>query len=362
MITYKFRLYPSKKQQDLLWEDANRLNRLYNYFLNQRIESYKNEEKAIYKKEQQAEIVKLKKEDKFLQRIYSQVVQQVTDRLDKTYKAFFSRGFGFPSFRSCQNFFTITYPQSGFQIKDNILKTKAYQEIKFKKHREIKGNIRQISITSKNRQWFLNIVTDHNVTQNAPVGCIGVDVGITNIVATSDGEIIKNKNHARYFDKQINSIKSRRDIRCKKKSRKFRRLSKVIKRLYGVKNRKINDFQHKVSRYLSSKFDTIICEDLNSKRMSESAATGLNRENRNSRYAKLINQFEYKANNCIKVNPYNTSKKCFNCGKIHEMKLEQRTMKCDCGYEEDRDINAAKNIYCLGQAILGLMKIPECSM
>jgi len=361
MITYKFRLYPNKSQQSILWKDANRLNRLYNYFLDQRIETYKNDNKTT-KKEQQSEIVKLKKEDDSLKRIHSQVLQQVTDRLDKTYKSFFKRGFGFPRFRSCSNFFGITYPQSGYSIKDNVFKTKAYSKIKFKKHRNINGNIKQVSITNKNDQWFINIVTDYNIVQNTSEGCVGVDVGITNIAATSEGEIIKNKNHARYFDKQINGLKSRRDMKCKKKSRKFRYLSKIIKRLYGVKIRKINDFQHKVSRYLSRKYDTIICEDLNSKRMSESKATGLNRENRNSRYAKFISYLEYKSNNCIKVNPYNTSKMCNNCGKIHEMKLKQRIMKCDCGYKEDRDINAAKNIYCLGQAILELRLIPECSM
>ena len=158
MITFQYRLYPSKKQQSLLWKHANKLNYLYNYFLNQRIEEYKNNKKSIGKKQQQAEIVKIKKEDESLKEIHSQVLQQVTNRLDKTYKSFFSRGFGFPSFRPCSNFFGITYPQSGYSIYNNIVKTKAYGDILFIKHRDIKGNIKQISITSKRNKWFIKLL------------------------------------------------------------------------------------------------------------------------------------------------------------------------------------------------------------
>jgi putative transposase len=48
------------------------------------------------------------------------------------------------------------------------------------------------------------------------------------------------------------------------------------------------------------------------------------------------------------VNPMNTSKTCNACGLIHEMPLDKRVMDCRCGYKEDRDINAAKNILSLG--------------
>ncbi len=187
---------------------------------------------------------------------------------------------------------------------------------------------------------------------NCKKSIVGVDVGITNIIATSDGEIIKNKNHMKYFDKQINKLKSRRDSKCKKYSRKWRFLSKKIQNLYDVKNRKQKDFLHKISYNLSQKYDTVVVENLDLKKMSESKITGINRELRNSSIGLLLSFMNYKCNHMIKVNPHNTSKICNKCGKIHNMPLNIRTLECECNYVEDRDINASKNILCLGQAII----------
>lgn len=66
----------------------------------------------------------------------------------------------------------------------------------------------------------------------------------------------------------------------------------------------------------------------------------------------LYFDLKYKCNKVIEVNPRNTSKTCNRCGRIHEMPLWKRTMECECGNVDDRDVNASKNIHCLGQAIL----------
>ena len=294
----------------------------------------------------------MKKNDSILKEIYAQVLQQVPLRLDKTYKDFFRRGFGFLHFRSCRNFFGICYPQSGYSIQDNIFYTKTYGSIKFIKHKNIQGNVKIVTITCEHNKWYLCIVTDFEKEKSQNNQIIGIDVGITNLAALSNGEIIRNKTHAKYFDKQINKLKSRRD-KCKKYSKKSKYLNQVVQRLYGVKNRKINDFQHKISKNLSSKYSTIIVEDLNLKGMSEGVITGLNRELRNSKLASFISKLSYKSFRLIKVNPYNTSKTCNKCGNIQDMPLYKREYICNnCGYKEDRDVNSAKNIFCLGQAIL----------
>ncbi len=354
MIAYKFRLYPNNEQQKKLWEHANKLNWLYNYLLNQRIEAYKKDKTSIYRKQQQAELTQLRNQDPTVKEIHSQVLQQVTWRLDRAYKAFFKHykeGQGFPKFRSCHKFFGICYPQKGYSIEKNYFITKIYGKIKFTKHRNIQGNIRQVQITEQNGKWFLIVTTDY-VKPKQGNGIVGIDVGITNIATLSDGTIIKNQPHAKYFDKRINELKSRRDTQTKKGSRRFKFLSNVIKRLYGVKERKVKDFLHKVSKDLSSKYDTIIIEDLELKEMSEGNKTGINRELRNSQIATFINYLKYKTNNVIEVNPRNTSKTCNKCGKIHSQPLWDRVMDCECGNKTDRDVNAAKNIYCLGRAVL----------
>src|SRR5690606_37801427 len=145
----------------------------------------------------------------------------------------------------------------------------------------------------------------------------------------------------------------RRSANLKKESRKKKYLNKIRNRLYDAKVRKINDFQHKVSKRLGSTYDTIYAENLSVKSMSEGTWKNLNISVRNAKFAKLISLMSYKVNNLILVNPKNTSKTCNSCGFIHiELKLSERTIEClGCNIIYDRDENAAKNVFCLGQAM-----------
>jgi len=176
VITFQYRLYPTKDQQVKLWQHANKLNWLYNYFHNQRIQNYNNGIK-IDRKEQQAELVNLKAIDPILNEIHSQVLQQVTLRLHLSYQAFFRRTAGFPKFRSCKNFFGICYPQSGFKIENGIFTTKVYGKMPFVQHRDLKGEIKQVSISNKNNKFYLNITTDYIEAKQA-TGSIGIDIGL----------------------------------------------------------------------------------------------------------------------------------------------------------------------------------------
>src|SRR5574343_190424 len=363
MITYKFRSYPSKKQQEQLWIHANKLNSTYNYFLDQRIKAYEEHKISISRYDQQKQLVELKKQDPVLKEIHSQVLQQVPLRLDLTYKAFFKHckdGQGFPHFRSCFNFFGIRYTQKGYTIHKDVFHTKVYGDINFHQHRPLKGNIKQVCIITEDNKWYICVTTDYtSLLKKSKKEIVGIDVGITNLVATSDGIIIKNKKHAKYFDSQIKKLQSKRS-KCKKSSRKYKYYSQIIRRLYGVKNRKINDFQHKVSYTLPQNYDTIVVENLALKKMSETEKTGLNRELRNSKIANFLQYLSYKSRKLVEVNPRNTSKTCNKCGKVHKMPLHIRTMSCKCGNVVDRDVNAAINILCLGQAILtGLCNVKD---
>lgn len=356
MLTYKFRFYPTKEQQEKLWWDANTCNHLYNYFLEQRIKLYEAKKDIIHKFNQIKQINELKSQEnwKDLNNIPAQTLQQVAIRLDKAYQSFFKRNSSLPKYRSCKKFFGILYPQlskESKKIRQGCFKTKRYGNLKFKVHQIIQGSTKQLFITNQNDKWYICITTDYVKPKQINNKIIALDLGITNLYATNEGKIFKNQTHVRYFDKQIAKLRQRRS-KCKKHSRKYQFLTKIIRRLYGEKSRKVFDFLHKVSRNLSNRFDTIIIENLKLKQMSESKAIGLNRELRNSSLGKFISLLEYKTNQIIKVNPKNTSKCCSNCGQIHNMPLKERIMKCDCGLVLDRDINAAKNIFRLGQALL----------
>jgi putative transposase len=364
MRTYKFKLHPSQEQSSILWKHANLCNKIYNYFLNIQINNFKEFGRFLPHGEISAQLTKLKDSEIEFKDVPSQVRQQAIIRLsnaitrfkkEKKKKGYKFLGKGFPHYRSCKNFFNLTYPQkdNGYKLKDNFFIPSKYGVMNFLKHRKIIGKIATTTISYDGISWYLLIVTDadKDISFLNKKDIVGIDIGLINIVATSDNDLIKNNTHYKWKDKQIDKLKSR-NSKTKKGSRRNKFLSKTIRRLYGEKSRKQLDFLHKVSKTLSSKYDTICIEDLELMQMSESEKTGLNRALRNASLGKFITFLEYKTNKIIEVNPAYTSQTCNKCGKLNHLTLSDREMICECGNREDRDINAARNIQCLGEAII----------
>src|SRR5580692_8080504 len=120
MLAFKFRCYPSKEQKALLWKDANKLNFIYNKFLEEEKENYEKGGTYLGRFKNQAKLPNLKKEDKDLKLIHSQVLQQVPKRLNQSFEDFFDKktpDIGLPKFRACRNFFGIIYPQGGYKFE-----------------------------------------------------------------------------------------------------------------------------------------------------------------------------------------------------------------------------------------------------
>ena len=233
------------------------------------------------------------------------------------------------------------------------------EKIKIVLHKPLPENIRMRTITrTTDNKWFL-CLSFENVTKpqtnNGKV--LGVDLGLKNIVYCSDGHSIKNKNHTKYFDKQIAKVQSRQS-KCKKGSRQYKKHQETISRLYGQKVRKTKDFLHKVSHTLVHKeFDTFGLEKLEPKRMTEQSSWHrLNKSMRNTQLALLVSYIQYKAENegkrVVFVNPKHTSKICSVCGRKNDVELWDREINCECGNRMDRDYNASINIMNLARASL----------
>lgn len=91
--------------------------------------------------------------------------------------------------------------------------------------------------------------------------------------------------------------------------------------------------------------------------MTEGNWTNLNKSIRNAKLGQFLSFLGYKANHLFLVNPKNTSKTCNGCGKIHTLKLSDRTIACSCGRIYDRDENAARNVFLPGTGYSGTSRI-----
>ncbi|MCL4496653.1 MAG: transposase [Deltaproteobacteria bacterium] len=300
-------------------------------------------------------LVQDKKNITYLTDIHSQVLQDVLFRVEKAYKAFFRRlkeksgRAGYPRFKNCGRYDSITYTQSGFGIDDTgRLSLSKIGHIKIKLHRGVIGAIKTCNIKKEIDKWYVCFSVEYKAAlKPIPDKQIGIDMGIKSFAVLSDGRTIDNPKYLVKSEEKLKKIQKR--LSNKKKGSNNRRKAKIsVARAHKKVSNQRKDFQHKESRRLVDNYGYIAVEDLQIKNMV-----------RNHRLAKSISdagwgQFlsfiTYKAEEagCYveKVNPHNTSKKCSACGYIHkEMTLSVREWTCPiCNTEHDRDINASVNI------------------
>ncbi len=341
MLTYKFRLYPSKPQARIMEETLETCRRLYNTILADRIEN------GTGFFDQKKTLVELKHNDKHLKSIHSQVLQDVVLRLDKAYQAFFSGLSRYPKFRRSGRCNSFTYPQSGFKLEGDRIRLSTIGKVRVTLHRQVTGAIKRVTVIRDIDQWFVALLVEeaHSVVQSGD-GKVGVDMGISNIVALSDGTLIGNP---RFLSSSVGRIKSlQRRLSRKKKGSSNREKAKLsLSKSWRKVRRRRDDFAHKLSHQLTQENKVIVFEDLRIANMvkNNSLASAI----MDSAWGKLRQFTAYKAERrggrVILVNPSGTSQKCSACGEPVPKELSERVHDCPkCGLVMDRDVNAARNI------------------
>ena len=366
--TYKFRIYPNKTQVDKIDYMLYISRILYNAMLQQRKMAYElnkdfYENIKITSYTQEEEFPGIKNEFPEYKDLYSQSMQNVADRLDKTYDNFFRRirekksgkkiKAGFPRFKSKEQYRSITYTQFGFKVLDNThIFFSKIGKIRMFQHREIKGKIKQAAIKKdKADNYYVTLIVEAiNNSINCsefPYNPVGIDVGLLKLIATTDNEPVDPPKYLRKSEKKLK--RAQRSLSRKQKGSKNRREMRV--RVAGIHihiSNQRNDFSQKLSRTLVNNHNFIAYEDLNIENMLKNHKMA--KSIADASWGELINNTMYKAERagkyCVKVNPRNTSKMCSYCGNIiEEQTLNDREYHCiKCGFTMDRDDNAAINV------------------
>ncbi|MCS3923232.1 RNA-guided endonuclease InsQ/TnpB family protein [Methanosalsum natronophilum] len=348
--SYKFRLYPTKKQEVTLNKTLDVCRHIYNEFLADRRKAYERCNQGLSTMEQLYQVQYLE----FDTEVHSQVKQDVIRRLGKSFDAFFRRckngeaKVGYPRFKGKKRYNSFTYPQSGFSISGKKLKLSKIGKIRIVQHREIEGKIKTCTIRKDGKQWYVtfSVVIENNVEPVEPVTFVGIDVGLNSLVTLSDGTQIDSPKYYRNTEDELK--KQQRNLSKKRKfSNNWKKQCDKVNRLHRkIRNQK-NDFNHKLSRELINTYDFIAFEDLNVKNMVKNSR--LSKSIHDASWSNLIQITKYKAGEAGKfvelVNPYNTSQLCSKCGQKVEKTLAVRVHNCPyCGLVLDRDHNAAINI------------------
>ena len=367
----KYRLLPTPAQDTALYQTLNTCRDVYNSLLNERKHDYEMHGKSPGRYEQQKHFPEWTKVHPEIKTIHSQVLQNVAVRVDLAFNAFFTRikkgdNPGFPRFKR-DGYDSFTYPQAGFKVCEQTVNLSKIGTVKATLHRPVEGKVKTCTVRRQNNKWFVCFAVE---VESVPLPTsdekIGIDVGLNQFAALSNGEFIDNP---RFFRKDEHALaKAQRNLALQKRdSHKRRKSKKVVGRIHErIRNRR-HDFVHQSARKIVNHYGLIAVEKLNVKNMSKSPApkqeeemgkylpnghaakAGLNKSILDAAWSMFRNVLTSKAENAgrkvVSVNPAYTSQDCSNCGYRAKKNLSERWHHCPmCGLPLDRDTNAAINI------------------
>ncbi|WP_411167744.1 IS200/IS605 family element RNA-guided endonuclease TnpB [Clostridium sp. MB05] len=358
-MAFKYRIYPNKEQTIMLNKTFGCNRYIFNYFLNHKIEEYKETKKSVSYKECSSLLTSLKSSYEWLKEIDSISLQQTLRDLDRAYKNFF-KGYGFPKFKSKRNHFHSYRTQmvnSNIEIVDNKIKLPKVGTVSIKYHRQHKGRILNATISKTNtNKFYVSLCCEVDEIKKLPKlnTAIGLDVGIKSFCVTSNSEVIDNPKFLNKYYKKLIKAQRRLSSKTKGSSNYYKARIKLAKIHEKIANCR-NNFLHKLSSRLIDENQVICLENLKVESMLKN--NKLSKLISDASWYKLRQFLEYKANwygreISIIDTYYPSSQICSKCGFKNEdtKNLNVRTWKCpSCHYtHNDRDINAALNILKIG--------------
>ncbi|AXH00772.1 transposase (plasmid) [Deinococcus wulumuqiensis] len=353
---FKYRLYPNAAQEKLLDSTLYLCRQLYNAGLEERRIAYRKCGVSVSYYEQKRSLTEIKADLPEYKGVHSQVLQDVVERLDKSFKGFFRRvksgvKAGYPRFKGKFHYDSFTYPQAGktgaMPLPDS---GKVYLSkignVRCKYHRPLEGTVKTATAKREGDKWYIVFVCEVE-TQPLPTtgDVVGIDLGTNpNFLITSDGEFVEAPRHFNKAERKIGLLQ-RKAAKKKRGSRRHRELKRQIAAEHRrVANRR-RDFHHKTARTLVNRHDAIFHEDLN---IIGLARTRTAKGVLDAGWASFINILSLKAANAgrtvLGVDPKYTSQDCSRCGHRQKVKVGHAYVCANCGYDCHRDVNAAQNI------------------
>jgi len=360
--TFKYRIYPTPGQETRLEDTLEECRFVYNHFLEERKTLWEKKHKGIALFTQLNGLTEFKEVNQHIDKVHSQVLQDIGRRVDLAFKAFFRRCKagekpGYPRFKAKGRYHSFTYPQNNgcFKIHGNKIKLSKIGDIKIVYHRELQGTPKTCTVSkTRTDKWFVAISCDGVESSILPATglAVGIDMGLKTFATLSDDNIIENPRFFKQEEKNLIRV-YRKQSKTTKDTRERRKANRVIARVHERISNKRNNFTHHASKNVVDLYDIICVEDLSiNKMMVDGKKKHLSKAIADASWGLFLILLSFKAVNAgrtfVKVNPAYTTQDCSSCGTRKAMPLHRRMYKCECGLKIDRDLNAAKNILGVG--------------
>jgi len=274
--------------------------------------------------------------------------------------------------KSPREYQSVTYSQSGFELKNTsgrhaTVWLSKIGDIPIRYHRPIPdtASIKEVTLKQETTgEWYVTLglkVEDTALPEKPDVDeltaedWVGIDLGITNYIYTSDGDSVDWLDLSDEYERLRREQRSlsRKEHGSSNWEKQRREVATVKRRI----KRKVEDFQHKLTTWLVKTYDAVFVEDLNVEGMLQSEGNA--RTKQDAAWRGFIEMLEYKSDlygtHVVQVNPAGTTKECAECGVETDKPLWVREHSCpSCGFEADRDANASYNVLSRGLQEVGL--------
>ena len=350
--SFKYRIYPTVEQKKFLSQQFGAVRFVYNFFLANRKDEYLNNKKSLNYYDDAKSLTTLKTQDGYawLYDINSQTLQASLRNLEVSYQNFFKKRSKFPQFHPKKNKQCIKIPQF-FKIENNTLyipKLKTGIDIILHQPLPTKPTCCFISKTTTNK-YYVSFLCGVEIEQLPKSNkTIGIDLGLTSLLTTSDGKTIANPKYSKQLKKKL-AFKQKQLSKKQKGSNKKEKARQQVALIHEQIANKRSDYLHKISKKLIDENQIIIAETLKVVNMMKNHK--LAGSIQDASWGELLRQLTYKAEwygrTFYQIDTFfPSSKTCNNCQYIvDDLPLKIREWGCpNCQQHNNRDINAALNI------------------
>ena len=368
---YQFRLYPTDEQKELINKCIGSSRFVYNYYLDKKKTMYKENKESLSLSDMKKDLKNLYIEYPWLKEVDSVCIRTSLEDLDRSFINFYN-GYGYPKFKSknYKDTYRTTcirrsskeknYSNIELDLENKEIKLPKLGKVKIKGYRnkkEFNGKIFNATIKREGYKYYVSLSVEEEIEVEDRKEIkypIGIDLGIKDLITTSDGNKYKMEEKIKRQEKRIKGLQKKLS-RCKKGSNNSYKVKMKIKRAYQKIRNMRKYLIHEITTKIVKENDLIVTEDLNVKSMimkKESKKSHLSKYISNASFYEVIRQLLYKCDwygkVFIQVDRYfASSKKCSHCNyknrKISDLNIREWECPC-CGNINDRDINASINI------------------